>query len=286
MRVLIFGQTGQVARALAQTCPHGVHARFLSRTEADLGQPSACAARIVNTDIVINAAAYTAVDRAEADEQSATLINGTAPGAMARACAEQGIPFLHLSSDYVFDGSGSRPRTPHDKTAPINAYGRSKLAGEHAVQAAGGLYVILRTSWVFSAHGGNFLKTMLHLSEDTNTVDVVADQIGGPTPADAIARALWVIAQALHHGLGQGGVFHFAGKPEVSWAAFARAIFAHAGQTTQVLDTSSQVYGAAAERPLNSRLNCRRLETVFGVPQPDWLAQLPSVLAQLKEPAL
>lgn len=209
--ILVFGATGQVARELARLAPE---ARFLARDEAGLTQPEACASAIleVRPRAVINAAAWTAVDRAETEEAPACLVNAASPGAMARACADLRIPFLHVSTDYVFDGSGTRARTPLDQTAPLNVYGRSKLEGENLVTAAGGSHLILRTSWVFSAHGANFLKSMLRLGASRDSLNVVADQIGGPTPADAIAAALLRATDALLDGT-PGGIHHFAGTP-------------------------------------------------------------------------
>ena len=173
MPLLIFGATGQVATEIRARCPQ---ARVLSRSEADLADPEACAARIADLapEAVINAAAYTAVDRAEEEEALATIINADAPAAMARACAAQDIPFVHISTDYVFDGAGEAPFAPASPVAPLGAYGRSKLAGEHAVTAAGGPHAILRTSWVFSAHGANFLKTMLRLGAERDKLTIVA----------------------------------------------------------------------------------------------------------------
>ncbi|MDP3378637.1 MAG: sugar nucleotide-binding protein, partial [Brevundimonas sp.] len=190
---------------------------------ADLSDPAACAALIGGCDAVINAAAWTAVDKAEAEEAAATVVNGDAPAAMARACAALGLPFLHISTDYVFDGAGEQPFAVDDPVAPLGAYGRSKLAGERGVLAAGGNVLILRTSWVVSAHGTNFVKTMLRLGAERESLNVVADQIGGPTPAAAIADALYVAARAMAGGA-PGGVHHFAGQPETSWAGFAREI--------------------------------------------------------------
>lgn len=278
MNILVFGKTGQVAMALQAQA--GVVA--LGRDQADLSDPAACAAviRTRHPDVVINAAAYTAVDQAETEEALATVINGAAPGAMARACAELGCPFLHVSTDYVFDGSGEAPWHPDDTPAPLGAYGRSKWAGERAVLAAGGQAAILRTSWVFSAHGANFVKTMLRLSETRAALNVVDDQIGGPTPAGAIASALLHMARGLQDGK-PGGIYHFAGSPDTSWKCFARETFAAAGRDVTVTGIPSADYPTPAQRPLNSRLNCATTETVFGISQPDWKAALRPIVTEL-----
>jgi dTDP-4-dehydrorhamnose reductase len=279
MRALVFGKTGQVARELQRLLPD---ARFLGRREADLADPAACAAAIASADIdvVINAAAWTAVDKAEAEEAAATVVNGAAPTAMARAAADRGVPFLHLSTDYVFDGNGNRPFAPDHPTAPLNAYGRSKLAGELGVRAAGGSHLILRTSWVFSAHGMNFLKTMLRLGRERDTLRVVADQIGGPTPADDIANTLVFLAGELLEGA-PGGTQHYAGAPNVSWADFARAIIAQAELPCRIEDIPSSDYPTPARRPLNSRLDCQGLQAAFGVFRPDWRQGLSNILKEL-----
>lgn len=284
MKVLVFGQTGQVARELARRCPSSLTARFLGRDQADLSDPAACAALIGRCDVVINAAAWTAVDKAEAEEPAATVVNGDAPAAMARACAALGLPFLHISTDYVFDGAGERPFAVDDPVAPLGAYGRSKLAGERGVLAAGGNALILRTSWVVSAHGTNFVKTMLRLGAERESLNVVADQIGGPTPAAAIADALYVAARAMAGGA-PGGVHHFAGQPETSWAGFAREIMSRAGLACQIKDIPSSAYPTPAKRPLNSRLECRAFEAAFGVPRPDWRAGLDEILQELHHAA-
>jgi dTDP-4-dehydrorhamnose reductase len=277
--ILVFGKTGQVARELARVCPEAV---FLGRAEADLCDPAGCAARIraLRPKAVINAAAYTAVDRAEEEEDLANLVNGAAPGAMAAACAALGVPFLHVSTDYVFDGSGTRPWTPEDAVNPVNAYGRSKLAGERAIAQAGGRWAVLRTSWVFSAHGNNFVKTMLRLSESRDALSVVSDQIGGPTPARGIAQALVQMAQAMITGQG-GGIYHYAGTPATSWACFARETFALAGRDVTVTDIPSADYPTPAARPLNSRLDCSGLETDFGIKQPEWKTALADVINEV-----
>lgn len=277
--LLVFGRTGQVARALARRRPE---TRFLGRDQADLTDPAACAAAIAATDaeVVINAAAWTAVDKAEAEEAAATVVNGDAPAAMAKAAAARGIPFLHISTDYVFDGAGDQPFGPDHPTAPLGAYGRSKLAGETGVRAAGGRHLILRTSWVVSAHGTNFVKTMLRLGRERATLRVVADQVGGPTPAAAIADALLVAAQALRDGA-SGGTHHFAGAPDVSWADFARAIMASAQLSCRIEDIPSSDYPTPARRPLNSRLDCRSFTAEFGVARPGWRQGLSDIITEL-----
>lgn len=281
MNLLIFGKTGQVARELHRLAPD---ATYLGRDEADLMDPAACAEAIAahKADAIINAAAWTAVDKAETEEAAATTVNGEAPTAMARAAAAKGVPFLHISTDYVFDGTGTRPFTPGDPTAPQNAYGRSKLAGEQGVRAAGGNHLILRTSWVVSAHGANFVKTMLRLGAQRESLSVVADQIGGPTPAAAIAQALLTAAQAMTQGA-QGGTHHLSGAPDTSWADFARAIMAEARLPCRITDIPSSDYPTPAKRPLNSRLDCSALTTAFGIPRPDWRQDLKAIVKELTE---
>lgn len=283
MKVLVFGTSGQVATELVRRAPDGIHLTALSRTEADLSDAQACVARIKEAaaDAVINAAAYTAVDQAEQEEALATAINGTAPAAMAKAAAARDLPFVHISTDYVFDGSGTAPWAPGDATAPLGAYGRSKRAGEEGVRAAVGRHAILRTAWVFSAHGGNFVKTMLRLAETRDRLTVVADQIGGPTPAADIADACLTIAQAMVNQGATGGTYHLAGAPEVSWAGFAREIFAQAGRAVEVEDIPSENYPTPAARPKNSRLDCTSLETEFGIARPNWRQGLAAVLEEL-----
>lgn len=281
--ILVFGKSGQVALELQRQAD----VLALGRDQVDLTDPSACAAaiRASGASVVINAAAYTAVDRAEEEEAVAGLVNGEAPGAMARACAELGIPFLHVSTDYVFAGDGAAAWRESDPVAPQNAYGRTKLAGEAAVQAAGGNSAILRTSWVFSAHGINFVKTMLRLAETRDALNVVNDQIGGPTPADKIAEALLTMAKAMQQGQ-RGGIYHFAGKPDCSWAEFAEEIFKQAGKPVAVTGIPSTDYPTPAKRPLNSRLDCSKIARDFGISAPDWRAGLTRVLNDLKVTSL
>lgn len=278
MSILVFGKTGQVATELQRQAK----VTALGRNLADLSDPAACAAtiRAHAPAVVINAAAYTAVDRAEQEEPLAHLVNAQAPGAMAQACADLGIPFLHISTDYVFEGSGRAAWRPQDQTAPQNAYGRTKLAGEQAVRAANGLHAILRTSWVFSAHGANFVKTMLRLSESRDALSVVGDQIGGPTPAADIAATLLTMAAGMQDGQG-GGTYHYAGHPAASWADFARETFALAGKVVTVTDIPTRDYPTPAARPLNSRLDCASLTADFGIIPPDWHTGLAAVIKEL-----
>ena len=282
VKLLVFGQTGQVAQELARRLPAGVTARFLARDAADLMDPAACAAAVMacNADAVINAAAWTAVDKAEAEEAAATLVNGDSPTAMAQACAVRGLPFLHISTDYVFDGAGTAPFAVDHPTAPLGGYGRSKLKGEVGVRAAGGNALILRTSWVVSAHGNNFVKTMLRLGREQAALTVVADQVGGPTSAAAIADALFTCARAMVADQ-PGGTHHFSGAPDTSWADFAREIMAQAGLSCQVTDIPTSAYPTPARRPANSRMECSALKAAFGIDRPDWRADLSTILKEL-----
>lgn len=278
--LLIFGKTGQVATELARLVPQ---ARFAGRDEADLTEPAACAdlIRALRPAAVINAAAYTAVDRAESDADTATLVNAVAPGAMAVACAELGVPFVHISTDYVFDGTGDAPWAEADATGPLGIYGRTKLDGERAIAAAGGQWAVLRTSWVFSAHGANFVKTMRRLGAERPRMTVVADQVGGPTAAADIAQAVVAMARVMMEDPAKGGVYHFAGAPDVSWADFAREIFDQSGLSPEVQDIPTRDFPTPARRPPNSRLDCNAIERDFGIARPDWRISLSAVIKEL-----
>ncbi len=281
MSILAIGKTGQVARELAKL-PEVI---CIGRDEADLTAPEQVSHAIhaYTPSAVINAAAYTAVDKAEEEEALATLINGDAPGVMARDCAVLGIPFVHISTDYVFDGGGTQPWQPDAATGPLGAYGRSKQAGEEKVRAAGGAHAILRTSWVVSAHGNNFVKTMLRLGAERDRLTIVADQIGAPTPARDIARACLDMARQLSADPGKSGTYHFQGAPACNWAGFAREIFTQANIACTVADIATRDYPTPAARSLNSRLDCTTLETVFGISQPDWRQGLREILKDLGE---
>lgn len=290
MRALVFGSTGQVARELRRSAGElGIDATFLDRAAADLADPAACAAavRAASADVVVNAAAYTAVDKAEDEPDLAGRINGAAPGAIAAACAEKGVPFLHVSTDYVFDGTPGRPWREDDPTAPLGAYGRSKLEGERAVVAACPDHVILRTAWVFSAHGSNFVKTMLKVGKGRPEMRVVADQHGCPTAAADIAGALWTIAEDWGRGRGRVGIFHYAGTPATTWAGFAEAIFARTAwpEKPAVTAISTADWPTKAVRPANSVLDCGAIGAAYGIAQPDWQHALDEVIDELGEAA-
>jgi len=280
MTILVFGRNGQVALELQAM----TEVTALGHAEVDLMIPGAAKTAIVDhaPSVVINAAAYTAVDKAEQDDKAAFRLNAEAPGELARTCAKLDIPFVHISTDYVFAGSGSQPWLPDDATGPIGVYGCSKLAGEDAVRDAGGRYAILRTSWVFSAHGANFVKTMLRLSQTRDTLNVVDDQIGGPTPAHAIAAACLKIADQLIRAPNKSGTYHFSGAPDVNWHGFAQEVFARAGRKTAVSPIPTSAYPTPAARPLNSRLDCSSTEDVFGLLRPDWRTALDDVLKELE----
>ncbi|MZR13819.1 dTDP-4-dehydrorhamnose reductase [Maritimibacter sp. DP07] len=282
MRLLVFGQTGQVATELARRAPEAV---FLGREQADLANPVSCASAIRThiPDAVINAAAYTAVDRAEGEEQLATRVNGYAPAEMAHACAALDIPMIHISTDYVFDGCGSTPWHLDGIPTPKNAYGRSKLVGEQAIAKARGPHAILRTAWVFSAHGNNFVRSMLRLSQTHEVLRIVDDQVGGPTPAADIAAACLSMAAQLKSDHDKTGTYHYTGAPDISWKGFAEEILTMAGRDATVTGIPTTKYPTPAQRPLNSRLDCTTTEMVFGLPRPDWRSGLVDVLTELGE---
>lgn len=281
MKALVFGYSGQVASELRRLASVDIQA--CGRDVADLTDPESCAALIAATDadVVINAAAYTAVDKAETETEIATLVNAVAPGAMARAAAARGLPFVHISTDYVFDGAGTEPFSVDHPTAPLGVYGQTKRDGEKAVQAAGGTFAILRTSWVVSAHGNNFLKTMLRLGAERDQLNIVADQIGGPTPAADIAALCVSAAGQLLTDPSKSGVYHISGEHDVSWADFARAIFTMSGTSCIVNDIPGTDFPTPAKRPQNSRLDNSLTAQTFGVSRPVWADGVSTILKEL-----
>ncbi len=282
MKIAVLGRTGQVATEFIRRAPKDVEVLPIGRDQADFENPESVVAAIKGTecDAVVNSVGYTAVDRAEMEPGVAEIVNHTSVKYLANALNELGRPLIHISTDYVFDGSGDKPKKPGDIAAPLSVYGRTKLSGEEAIRSSGVQHIILRASWVFSPHGDNFVKSMLRLGQAQSSVRVVNDQIGGPTSARSIADALFVAGRALHSG-DAGGTYHFSGAPDVSWADFAREIFRQADIDCQVEDTPSAAYKTHAVRPMNSRLDCGSLERSLGVTRPDWRDELAAVLKEL-----
>ena len=282
MKIAVFGKTGQVATELQRRLPSDTTLDVVGRDRADFTKPAMLGqlAEALDADAFINAAAYTAVDKAESEPELAHAVNEEAVGVLGRVAASKDIPFVHLSTDYVFPGGGTDPWRPDDTTAPLGVYGASKLLGEDGLRDSGARHGILRTSWVFSAHGNNFVKTMLRLGAERDSLGIVADQVGGPTPAAAIADACFGLARQLVGGA-PGGTYHFSGAPDVSWADFAREIFRQAGITCAVSDIATSDYPTPAERPLNSRLDCSSLAADFGITRPGWRAGQTDVLKEL-----
>jgi len=236
--------------------------------------------RGVRPDIIVNAAAYTAVDKAESDRESCFAVNATAPGVMAIEAAALGARLVHYSTDYVFDGNKTTPYVEEDLTGPRNVYGASKLAGEEAITQAGGEFLILRTSWVYGNHGANFLKTMLRLRRERPELRIVADQYGAPTSADAIAEATVRILKRAGTGSWVSGVYHMTAAGATSWYEFAKAIFARAGgPAPSVVPIATAEYPTPAARPANSVLSNEKFAATFGFRLPDWEQQLDAVMA-------
>jgi dTDP-4-dehydrorhamnose reductase len=291
IRFLVTGQKGQVVSALAERAPKGVEVLTLGRPDLDLANPASIRDAFdgETADIVINAAAYTAVDKAEEEEALAMRVNGAGAGLVAEQARRLGAPVIQLSTDYVFDGSLDRPYREDDPTAPLGAYGRSKLEGEEAVAAANPRSVILRTAWVYSPFGANFVKTMLRLGETRDEVRVVADQLGSPTNALDIADAIFAVAMRMlaQPGPEDYGVFHVTGAGEATWAEFAEEIFsdsrAYGRKPVKVTPIATADYPTPARRPANSRLDGALLERVYGVRLPPWRDSLRPVVARLLE---
>lgn len=280
-RLLVLGAKGQVGRAVAACArqadiPHVA----LGRAECDITDLRAVERVVRDSRMVINCAAYTSVDRAETEVEAAHSINTVGAENVAKACAAAAIPLVHLSTEHVFDGASLRPAREDDPTAPLNVYGRSKLAGEIAVRTCLQSHIILRTSWIFSADGHNFAKTMIRLAHEQAQLRVVDDQIGGPTAADDLAKAILSIVVASENpGFANWGTYHFSGAPPVSRYEFARAILAHSGIV--VLPVATMDYPTPARRPANSVFDCSRIFRVFGIRQPDWRIALANMRDEL-----
>ena len=287
MRILVTGVTGQVGSALISRLQGKGTIIAADRAALDLAQPDriGCALDQMAPEIIVNPAAYTAVDKAEDETNLAMVVNGTAPGVMARWAANNDVPLIHFSTDYVFNGAGERPRREDDATGPLNAYGASKLAGENEVRAAGGCFLIVRSSWIYAASGTNFLRTIARLARERAELRIVADQFGAPTSAALVADAL---ARMIEGGTADlrsrmaaaNGHVHLAASGETSWHLFANAIIngLRARGTKlaveRVVPIRTDEYPAKARRPLNSRLCMARLHQVFGITPPHWESAL------------
>lgn len=296
MKILLFGANGQVGRELRHslaslgevvaTTRSGLLEDGTPCNTADFDAPHSLPALIqrIAPDVVVNAAAYTAVDRAESDRDAAFRANAEAPRCIAQACAARDALLVHYSTDYVFDGTGTRPYREDDATAPLGAYGESKLAGEDAVRTSGARYLIFRTAWVYAAHGKNFMRTMLRLAAERDELRVVADQIGTPTPAALIAD---ITAMALARPFVRSGVWHLTAAGETTWHGFAEAIFAAAhargliARMPRVVPIATADYPTPAKRPGYSVLNTGGLRSDFEADLPDWSQGLARTLDEL-----
>ncbi|MFO2466156.1 dTDP-4-dehydrorhamnose reductase [Pseudomonas sp. 15FMM2] len=287
MKILITGQHGQVSRELQQQLSGLGELIVLGRDQLDLANIEQIRqqVRAHRPDLIINAAAHTAVDQAESEPEAAFAVNAIAPGVLAEEAKALGIALIHYSTDYVFDGSKTAPYTEADKPNPLGVYGQSKLAGEQAIAAVGGQYLILRTSWVYSSHGKNFLLTMQRLLQEKPQMRIVADQIGAPTWAGTIAHSTRALIERWQAGqAGDWGVYHLTAQGETSWFGFAQAIgeqlLAEGKACAQLEPIPSSAYPTPAQRPLNSRLDCSRLQQQWQIAQPQWQEALRECLAQ------
>jgi dTDP-4-dehydrorhamnose reductase len=290
VKILLCGAGGQVGTELCRLAPErGWRLIATDRPVLDIIDRAAVdtAIRSERPEIVINAAAYTAVDRAESEPAEAWAINCDGPRNLAAACHAAGIPLVHISTDYVFDGTKQGPYVESDPVNPLGIYGQSKEASERAVRDAHPEHVILRTAWLYSAHGHNFVKTMLRLADTHPSLRVVADQRGSPTSATDIAAAIATIAVRITSGTGLWGTYHFAGAGEVTWHGFAEAIYAAAepwrGPPPTVAPIATTEYPTPARRPANSVLDCRRIGAAYGIMPRPWRDALGEVLRELYE---
>ena len=284
MKILLFGKNGQVGWELQRSLAVLGELIALSSDSqdfcGDLSQLTQIAQtiRAVSPHIIVNAAAYTAVDKAESEYESARILNAAAPAVMAQEAKKIGAWLVHYSTDYVFDGSGDLPYLETDATGPLNCYGQTKLAGEQGIQNSGCAHLIFRTSWVYAAHGNNFIKTILRLAQQRDRLTIVNDQIGSPTGAELIADVTAHALLSLRHEPEVSGLYHLTAGGYTSWYDFARLILEQAERAGQPLKTrsvdvtpiTSDGYPLPAKRPLNSRLNTRKLETTFGLRLPPW----------------
>ncbi|WP_122928449.1 MULTISPECIES: dTDP-4-dehydrorhamnose reductase [Sphingobium] len=291
MKIVVTGTTGQVVTSLIErgaAAGHDVIA--IGRPDLDLADPASVVRALSATtpDVLVSAAAYTAVDKAEGESDLAHAVNGTGPGAVAQAASALGVPLIHISTDYVFDGTLDRPYVESDPTGPTGVYGASKLAGERAVLDGHDNSAVLRVAWVYSPFGGNFVKTMLRLAGDRDELGVVGDQVGNPTSALAIADGIIKVATNMvaNSSPELRGIFHMTAPGEASWANFAQAIFtasaARGGPSASVRAIGTADYPTPATRPANSRLDCGKIAHAHGVTLPDWRTSLEDVMDRLQ----
>jgi dTDP-4-dehydrorhamnose reductase len=292
MNVLVIGRNGQLATELLRASwPPEARISAVGSSALDVtdGEAVRRVVAAAEPEVIVNASAYTAVDRAEAEPDKAFAVNEAGVRHLALAARGHGIPLVHVSTDYVFDGSGGRPWQEQDEPNPAGVYARSKLAGERAIQAAGSTHAIVRTSWLFAAHGQNFVRTMLRLGAARDRLRIVHDQVGCPTAAADLACVIAGVAGALRAGKIPSGVYHYAGSGPVSWYEFAQAIFATAGslvpRTPALQPISTQEFGALAPRPAYSVLDCRKIERELGVAATPWLTGLRAVIAEIRQDA-
>jgi dTDP-4-dehydrorhamnose reductase len=292
MKLLVLGAGGQVGRELRRLAwSEDYQVAAFDRAGVDITRKEAVSGALgrERPDIVINAAAYTAVDRAETEPDAAWAGNCTGPSHLAAGCHAAGIPLIHISTDYVFDGSKQAPYREDDPVNPLGIYGRSKEAGDRAVREALPEHVILRTAWVYGAHGHNFVKTMLRVAAERPVLRVVADQIGSPTSAADIAAAIAAIVRRVMAGDRHWGTYHFAGGGAVTWHGFAEAIFELAapwrGAPPKVEAITTAEYPTPARRPANSVLHCRHIGEAFGIVPRPWREALAEVIGELYESA-
>ena len=281
-RILLIGSAGQLGFELARVLPSHGDVIALDRAALDLADADAliAAVRGARPQLIVNAAAYTAVDRAESEMEAADAINARAPGVLAEEARRVGAPLIHYSTDYVFDGEASAPYDEQAAPNPINAYGRSKLGGERAIDAAGGPSLVLRTSWVYGLRGQNFLTTMRRLAADREELRIVADQIGTPNWTRALAEATATLVGRGNAYLAErSGLYHLSGGGSTSWFDFARAIFGDAPRPRLVPITTAE-YPTAARRPLRSVLASRKFQDTFGFSLPSWDRMLDACMAE------
>ena len=291
--ILQFGRTGQVAHELLKAAStngeFSIHG--LSRQDADFRFPERVAAAVRSAgsiDAIVNAVAYTAVDKAESETALARTVNAISVAELASVAESRAIPLVHLSTDYVFDGAKPSPYIESDMPAPLNVYGRTKLEGEDAIRASGARHVILRTSWVYASHGANFVATMLRLGRERDELRVVDDQHGSPTSAPDLAAVILEMTRrfVLANRPEQFGTFHYSAEGDTTWRRFAEATFEEAGPRAgikaRVTPIATSDYPTAARRPLNSRLNCGKIESVYGIKPPPWRPSLGRIVRELE----